>query len=83
MTIYADQLGKCLGERGNLRIYKDGGIHAVFMVMKEFDFDANDKIVEGDRYEATLIGYVQTFIGNEYAFDLAEAEIRAVVKASA
>jgi hypothetical protein len=83
MTQYANELGKCYGKRGNLRIYKDGGMYAVFMVMKEFDFDANDQIIEGDREEATLIGYIQSFIGAEYAFDLAEQEIRAVAKASA
>ena len=75
-TKYASDLGKCYGKRGNLHIYKDGGMHAVFMVMREFDFDANDNIVEGDRLEATLIGYVANLENMDYAFDMAEAEIR-------
>jgi hypothetical protein len=83
MTKYATDLGKCYGKRGNLRIYKDGEMFAVFMVMKEFDFDANDNIIEGERDEATLIGYVADISNKEYAFDLAQEEIRAVAKASA
>jgi hypothetical protein len=76
MTKYEDQLGKCYGKRGNLRIYKDGEMFAVFAVMKEFDFDAKDNIVEGDRYEATLVGYVADITNKDYAFDLAQEEIR-------
>ena len=83
MTKYVDQLGKCYGKRGNLHIYKDGDMHAVFMVMKEFDFDANDNIVEGERLEATLIGYVADIKNMEYAFDMAQAEIRSYSKVGA
>jgi hypothetical protein len=82
-TKYADELGKCFGKRGNLRIYKDGEMHAVFMVMKEFDFDANDNIVEGPRFEATLVGYVADLANAEYAFDMAQAEIRSYSEVNA
>lgn len=75
-TKYVSDLGKCYGKRGNLHIYKDGGMPAVFMVMKEFDFDANDNIVEGERLEATLIGYVANMENKDYAFDMAQAEIQ-------
>lgn len=75
-TKYASDLGKCYGKRGNLHIYKDGGMPAVFMVMREFDFDADDNIVEGERLEATFIGYVANMENKEYAFDMAQAEIQ-------
>lgn len=74
-TKYANELGKCYGKRGSLRIYKDGGMYAVFLVTKEWDFDANDKIVEGEREEATLVGYVADITNKEFAFDLAQEEI--------
>jgi hypothetical protein len=77
MTTYANELGKCYGTRNNLRIYKDREMFAVYLVMKEWDFDANDNIIEGDREEAVLVGYVADITNKEYAFDLAEAEIRA------
>ena len=77
MTTYVNELGKCYGERKNLRIYKDREMFAVYLVMKEWDFDANDKIIEGEREEAVLVGYVADITNKEYAFDLAEAEIRA------
>jgi hypothetical protein len=83
MTKYADELGKCFGKRGNLQIHKDGEMFAVFMITKEWDFDANDQIIEGEREEATLIGYIADISNKEYAFDVAEYEIRAVAKASA
>jgi hypothetical protein len=80
MTKYADELGKCYGKRGNLHIYKDRDMYAVFMVMKEFDFDANDNIIEGDRDEATLVGYIADITNKEHAFDLAQAEISSNAK---
>ena len=73
---YEDELGKCYGKRGSLAIYKDGGMYAVFSVMKEFDFDENDNLVYGERNEAVLIGYVSDISDKDYAFDLAEEEIR-------
>ena len=80
MEKYADEMGKCFGERGNLRIYKDREMFAVYMVMKEFDFDANDNIIEGNRETATLIGYVADISNKEFAFDLAQQEISSVSK---
>ena len=77
MTTYANELGKSYGERGNLRIYKDRDLFGIYLVMKEFDFDANDNIIEGDREEAVLVGYVADITNKEYAFDLAEQEIKA------
>lgn len=75
-TTYANELGKCYGERGNLRIYKDRDLYAIYLVMKEFDFDADGKIVEGEREEATFIGYVSDITNPDYAFDLAEEEMK-------
>lgn len=83
MTKYADELGKCYGKRGNLHIYKDGGMHAVFLVTKEWDFDANDNIVEGERLEAVLVGYVADISNKEFAFDLAQEEIDSYSKVGA
>lgn len=74
-TTYANELGKCYGQRGNLRIYKERDMYAVFTVMKEFDFDENDNIVEGEREEAVLVGYVSDITNMDYAFDVAQAEL--------
>jgi hypothetical protein len=76
MTKYADELGKCYGKRGNLRIYKDGEMFAIFLVMKEFDFDNDGKIVEGEKEEAVLVGYIADIKNKEYAFDMAQEEIK-------
>lgn len=76
MTKYADELGKCYGKRGNLRIYKDREMFAIFLVMKEFDFDNDGKIVEGEKEEAVFVGYVADMKNKEYAFDMAQEEIR-------
>lgn len=76
MTKYADELGKCYGKRDNLRIYKDGEMLAIFLVMKEFDFDNDGKIVEGEREEAVFVGYIADIKNKEYAFDMAQQEIK-------
>jgi hypothetical protein len=80
MEKFADEMGKCFGKRGSLRIYKDGEMFGVYIVMKEFDFDANDNIIEGKRETATLVGYVSDISDKEFAFDLAQQEIRSVAE---
>ena len=76
MTKYANELGKCYGKRGNLRIYKEREMFAIFLVMKEFDFDNDGKIVEGEKEEAVFIGYIADIKNKEYAFDMAQQEIK-------
>jgi hypothetical protein len=75
MTTYANELGKCYGKRGNLRIYKERDLFAVYLVGKEFLDFVDGKIIEGDREEACLVGYVSDISDKEFAFDLAQEEI--------
>jgi hypothetical protein len=74
-TRFADELGKCYAKRGNLRIYKDREMFAVYLVGKEFLDFVDGKIVEGDRDEAVLVGYVSDISNKDLAFDVAQEEI--------
>lgn len=78
-TQYTDEMGKCYGKRGNLEIYKDACGYAVYHVGKEFDVNPDGSIVEGDRIEAVLVGYIMNIENKEYAFDMAEAEIASLM----
>jgi hypothetical protein len=80
-TTYADELGKCLAERNNLRIHTEpsSGMLAVYSVAREMLWDANYNYLGlGDRLEAVLIGYVSDIDNAEHAFDVAEEELRAL-----
>lgn len=79
-TTYANELGKCYAQRNNLRVYKDRDLFGIYIVAKEWDFDANDNIIEGEREEAVLVGYVSDLANLEYAFDMAELEIKATAE---
>lgn len=74
-TRFADEMGKCYGKRGNLRIYKDRKMFAVYLVGKEFLDFVDGKIIEGDRDEAVFVGYVSDISNKDFAFDLAQEEI--------
>jgi hypothetical protein len=76
-TKYTDEMGKPVAVRGKFQMFKEKDLHAIYHVSKEWDFDANDNIVEGDRYEALLIGYVADISNLGFAFDLAEQTMRA------
>ncbi len=72
-------MGKCYGKRNNLEIYKDACGYAIYLTGKEFDVTDDGQIIEGERIEAILVGYIMNIENKEIAFDNAEAEIAALV----
>ena len=61
-TTYANELGKIYKQTadGVYRLYKVNGMYAIYIVGKEIlDIDeVNNKIIYGNKLEATLAGYL-------------------------
>lgn len=78
---YTDEMGKAVAVRGKFQIFKERELHAIYYVSKELAFDENDNIIDGERDEAYFVGYVADISDINYAFDLAEEQMRAELKA--
>ena len=58
-TIYASELGKCVAKKNNYRVYKDGGLYAIYTVVRELIWDKDYNCKVGKKLEAVHRGYIK------------------------